>query len=263
MTTHRLSAILCILATLMAVVPRSGHAADITVSIPSSYVIGWIDDAIDDYLRAGASSFEWLDSVTHIETSTSGVGTTTLHVTLHLAYETTVNGAPISVPVDVDFDLVLDCGEGGPFLLLDNPEITTFVSVPASVLNTIKTEANAMLAAKTASIVEPVWSMLDRVGIADVHSVCPHFEVYADGSLYAEVDFVNGCVNDRTKHKACGAHYWGPGIDDRCIMATGRESAAGVSASLLPAARCREAKPRSRTDAGGEFPDGRAEHPTS
>jgi hypothetical protein len=217
MTTHRLAAILCIFATVMAVVPRSGHAADITVSIPSSYVIGWMDDAINDYLSAGASSFEWLGSVKHLETSTYGAGTTTLHVTLHLVYETTINGVPINVPVDVSFDLVLDCGEDGPFLLLDNPEITTFVSVPASVLNTIKTEANAMLAAKTASIVGPVWNQLDSVGIADVHSVCPHFEVYADGSLYAEVDFVNGCINDRTKHKACAVNtHWGPGYDYVC-----------------------------------------------
>jgi hypothetical protein len=50
MMTPRLVAILFVLVTVMTVTPQSGDTADLTVSIPGSYVIGWIDDAINDYL---------------------------------------------------------------------------------------------------------------------------------------------------------------------------------------------------------------------
>jgi len=194
------------------------EAADISAYISDAFITSKIDAAITSYVKSQTSNFAWLAGVTHVETHASGTNESTLHIRLNVTYDASVLGANVVIPVDIDFDVVLDCGEAGPFALIDDLSVTTLLPVPAQISRQIETEANRMLTARTQAIIAPIWSQLGNLPRnATAQQVCPHFEVSAAGDLYVEVDFRNGCINDRHKHRACGVRFTGEGYDYTCV----------------------------------------------
>jgi hypothetical protein len=210
------------LATLAAVaflsVPSASRAADAAIDVSASFIANSIGGAIDGYIEANVSRFAWLNGLSHVETSLSGADDVTLHVLLRLSYEVTIGGRSVNVPVDLDLDLRFECDAGGPSLRLDNLRVTTLVTIPAAVIAEIRTAADRMLVDRTRAIVEPIWNALGTLPpIADVRQVCPHFEIAPNGAIHAELDFVNGCINGRHKHRACGGRFVGDGYDYACV----------------------------------------------
>ncbi|HEY6556820.1 MAG TPA: hypothetical protein VI072_06090 [Polyangiaceae bacterium] len=213
---HWLSALAVVAASAGAA--GEAEAADISVSVSDSFITSKIDTAINSYIQSQVSEFAWLAGVTRVETFASGVDGNTLHIRLNLTFDASVLGVPAVVPVDIDFDVVLDCNANGPFALIDELEATTLVPVRPEIERAIQTEANRMLAARTQAIIGPIWTQLGGLPAnAIARQVCPHFEVSSQGALYVEVDFRNGCINGRTKVRACGARYTGDGYRYLCV----------------------------------------------
>ncbi len=217
MTKAKLLSAFIAIASLGVLAPRPAQAADISIDVYDSFITSKIDSAINGYIQSNVSSFSWLQNVVHVETHASGSGSNFLHVTLNVTYRATLFGQPFDVPVDIDFDVLFDCGEGGPYALLDNTAIHTLVAVPQGIATAIEAAANTMLLAKEQAIITPLWARLGTLpNIASIHQVCPHFVVSAGGDVHAEVDFVRGCINDRTRHRNCGFHQIGDGYDYVC-----------------------------------------------
>jgi hypothetical protein len=197
---------------------RRADAADISVAVSDSFITSKVDAAINGYIQSQISEFAWLAGVTRVETFASGNGERTLHVRLNLTFDASVLGAPAVIPVDIDFDVVLDCNASGPYALIDALEATALVPVPPEIEQRIQTEANRMLTARTQAIIGPIWSQLGSLPAnAVARQVCPHFQVGPQGDLYVEVDFRNGCINGRRKLRACGAGYTGEGHRYLCV----------------------------------------------
>ena len=214
--THWLGALAVVAASSGAA--RNAEAADISVAVSDSFITSTVDAAINSYIQAQSSEFAWLAGVTRVETFASGADESTLHIRLNLTFDASVLGAPVVVPVDIDFDVVLDCNANGPYALIDELEATTLLPVPPEIEQRIQTEANRMLAARTGAIIGPIWSQLGSLPAnAVARQVCPHFEVGPQGDLYVEVDFRNGCINGRRKVRTCGAGYTGDGYRYLCV----------------------------------------------
>jgi hypothetical protein len=202
-----------IVAGASTLAPAAARAADISVYVSDSFIKNKIDGAITGYIQSQASQFAWLSGVTHVSTDASGVNDSTLHVRLSLSF----NAGSIIVPVYLDFDVVLDCGENGPYATLDDLAVTTLVPVPPQIGALIQSQANAMLASKSQAIITPIWNQLGSLPTQSVaRQVCPHFEVGPSGDLYVEVDFRRGCINDREKFVTCGSRYTG-GHEYSCV----------------------------------------------
>jgi hypothetical protein len=204
-----------LLSLLLA--PRSALAADVSVVVYADYITRTIEGAVSDFIDSNGSTFAWLEGVTRVEASASGVDETTAHLRLNLAFLGLLDPLPLELQIVVDADVPLTCDSSGPDLSLRNVQVSPMVFVPDDALAQVTSEANRMLDEQADKIIGPLWKQLGNMrDLANVHKVCPHVEVSPNGDIHAELNFIDGCINGTRKHTNCNPGYWGHGISREC-----------------------------------------------
>jgi hypothetical protein len=217
MSIHPISSWACALYLLLAAAPQHSQAADIIVDVSAEFITREIDAAISEYIADNLPTFDWLDQVTHVEASASGVDETTVGIRLNLRFEATVGGVTVVVPVILDADVSLRCDSGGPFATIADLRVFPLVPIAEPIIERIRAEGNTMLLAKSRAISARLMGLLGQLpDFANIHQVCPSFDIAADGAIHAELDFVRGCINGEYRHNGCGARYHGNGKDYSC-----------------------------------------------
>lgn len=208
---------LALCLAMQAFAPLRSSAQDILIDVPAHTITSVISDVVRDYLRSGASDFALLENVTLASVSASAAGDTSVHVTLNLLFAP--GGLPLGLPVAVEADLVVLCGSDGPWIELTSAHVNTLgVSVSEQELAEVTAQANTMLVMETKALVKPIWDRLETIKEpANVHQVCPTVSIAADGSLHAELDFYDGCINGDRQVEECGRDENGQGIIRDCV----------------------------------------------
>ncbi len=202
----------------------SAQAADYQITLDRGFLERAVEDAVTTTMITADPKLYW-GHVSGRRVEISRKSASTISIDLDLAYR-----LPSIIPdpeVDVDIDVGFSCFYAHPDVNLSIPYANVSTNFPWYIdVATLgfswvaSTVANAVISNKIASMEKVKQNIIGKIneqlGMV-VFDFCPAFNVTSGADVQVIFGLGNECTPGATRHKACGAHYEGPGWDDDCI----------------------------------------------